>query len=304
MDTFFWPKANKFIKHLKISRVPFWFFSEVELTSDADGLLANPVHLLTEHDSFDVTVSWLEIPMDLNAAGNQLKQAAYGHDACTWFFLVKPQGFTSCWGYGRMDKAPIHDSATAWFQVRPPATNQHCKCTSSCAKIRNPKRITGLSCLWFESLTLRDRIQLPRLLRYPLPPDCLGDEPEDKQPGKLKSKWDLLNFRCLFHVISVCLKEFMDNIWSPSAKWAASGGGRRCWRFSRTGWGWLKISQPFNGICGEEYLHVEISSQSCRNAQNAQDFVMDLNRGMHMTQISGDLRVASSFDVAEDKNET
>ena len=27
----------------------------------------------------------------------------------------------------------------------------------------------------------RDRIQLPRLLRYPLPPDCLADEPEDKQ---------------------------------------------------------------------------------------------------------------------------
>ena len=34
----------------------------------------------------------------------------------------------------------------------------------------------------------RDRIQLPRLLRYPLPPDALPDEPEDKCLSCRKTK--------------------------------------------------------------------------------------------------------------------
>eukprot|EP00913_Durusdinium_trenchii_P014099 g13233.t1 len=82
----------------------------VELTSDADVRLANPVHLLTEHDSFDVTVS--------------------------------PRA-------GAMGEWTKHLSMTP---------RQH---------------------------DFRDRIQLPRLLRYPLPPDCLADEPEEKRRATL-----------------------------------------------------------------------------------------------------------------------
>lgn len=82
----------------------------VELTSDLDTRLANPVHRLTEQDSFDVTVS--------------------------------PRA-------GAMGEWTKHLSMTP---------RQH---------------------------DFRDRIQLPRLLRYPLPPDCLADEPEEKRRAAL-----------------------------------------------------------------------------------------------------------------------
>ncbi|CAJ1363613.1 unnamed protein product [Effrenium voratum] len=81
----------------------------VQLMSDDTGL-ANPVHLLTEQDSFDVTVS------------------------------------------------PRAGAMGDWTKRLPMTPRQH---------------------------DFRDRIQLPRLLRYPLPPDCLPDEPEDKRRAAL-----------------------------------------------------------------------------------------------------------------------
>jgi len=85
----------------------------VQLTSDVtETRLINPVHLLTEHDSFDVTVS-----PRAGAMGEWSKQ----------------------------------------LQMTP---RQH---------------------------DFRDRIQLPRLLRYPLPPDALPDEPEEKRRATLLS---------------------------------------------------------------------------------------------------------------------
>ncbi|CAE7897526.1 unnamed protein product [Symbiodinium microadriaticum] len=83
----------------------------VQLTSDVlETRLAHPVHLLTEQDSFDVTVS---------------------------------------------PRAGAMGEWTRQLQMTP---RQH---------------------------DFRDRIQLPRLLRYPLPPDALPDEPEDKRRATL-----------------------------------------------------------------------------------------------------------------------
>ncbi|CAK9014793.1 Uncharacterized protein SCF082_LOCUS12475 [Durusdinium trenchii] len=104
----------------------------VELTSDADVRLANPVHLLTEHDSFDVTVS--------------------------------PRA-------GAMGEWTKHLSMTP---------RQH---------------------------DFRDRIQLPRLLRYPLPPDCLADEPEEKRRATLLKVFQDLSVFDICHHLAVA---FMD----------------------------------------------------------------------------------------------
>ncbi|CAK9002554.1 unnamed protein product [Durusdinium trenchii] len=100
----------------------------VELTSDADVRLANPVHLLTEHDSFDVTVS--------------------------------PRA-------GAMGEWTKHLSMTP---------RQH---------------------------DFRDRIQLPRLLRYPLPPDCLADEPEEKRRATLLKVFQDLSVFDICHHLAV-----------------------------------------------------------------------------------------------------
>lgn len=147
----------------------------------------------------------------------------------------------------------------------------------------------------------RDRIQLPRLLRYPLPPDCLADEPEEK--------WLWQQIRSRIEVgfgkrFVLCQRvEDIQHVHSLFVAQLAQAAGDAAqglsgpFRFYDFSWNvldmiywtwslWTKCVQfqnaSRNGCCSNQ----ECYSVALQISLPFQDFVMDLNRGMHMTQIS------------------